>query len=130
MKFARVVFVVAGIWGIVVLTPFYWLVDITGRRYAPPIEYPHFFYGFFSVAMVWQIAFLIIATDPLRYRMLMLAAMLEKFPFTLAIMVLYARGIVGTTPLVFGLIDGVLGALFLIAYLLTERSAREESEAA
>ena len=43
MRVARIVFVVAGIWGIVVLTPFYWLVDVTGRRYDPPAAYPHFF---------------------------------------------------------------------------------------
>lgn len=30
MRFARTVFVIAGIWGIAVLTPFYWLVDATG----------------------------------------------------------------------------------------------------
>jgi len=27
VRFARIVFVVAGIWGLVVLTPFFWLVD-------------------------------------------------------------------------------------------------------
>ena len=36
MRFARIVFMVAGIWGIVVLTPFYWLVDVTGRPYDSP----------------------------------------------------------------------------------------------
>ena len=51
VTFARIVFVVAGIWGIVVLTPFYWLVDVTGRRYDPPTAYPHFFYGFLAVAL-------------------------------------------------------------------------------
>ena len=68
MKFAKWVFIVAGIWGISVLTPFYWLVDVTGRRYTPPMDYPHFFYGFISVALVWQIAFLMIGTNPARYR--------------------------------------------------------------
>ena len=46
MRFARIVFVAAGVWGIAVLTPLYWLVDITGRRYSPPGDYPHFSYGF------------------------------------------------------------------------------------
>lgn len=50
MRFARIAFVIAGIWGIVGLTPFYGLVDVTGRRYDPPAEYPHFFYGLFAVA--------------------------------------------------------------------------------
>jgi hypothetical protein len=51
MKFARIVFVTAGVWGIVVLTPLYFLFDITGRPYAQPVENPHFFYGFVSVAL-------------------------------------------------------------------------------
>ena len=40
MRFARLTFVVAGIWGIVVLTPLYWLFDLSGRAYGPPGDYP------------------------------------------------------------------------------------------
>jgi hypothetical protein len=36
MKFAKIVFIGAGIWGIVVLTPLYFLFDVTGRDYAAP----------------------------------------------------------------------------------------------
>jgi hypothetical protein len=39
------------VWGVAVLTLLYFLVDITGRQYAPPTAYPHFFYGFLSEAM-------------------------------------------------------------------------------
>jgi hypothetical protein len=59
MRFARFVFIGAGIWGIVVLLPLYWLVDLSGQHYIPPMDYPQFFYGFLSVAMAWQIAFLV-----------------------------------------------------------------------
>ena len=31
MRFARTVFTIAGVWGIVVLLPLYFLVDITGK---------------------------------------------------------------------------------------------------
>jgi hypothetical protein len=34
------------------LTPFYWLVDVTGRRYDPPTAYPRVFYGFFAVPLL------------------------------------------------------------------------------
>jgi hypothetical protein len=61
MRFARVVFSIAGIWGIAVLTPLYWLRDVTGRAYLAPTESPQFFYGFFAVALSWQLAFLAIA---------------------------------------------------------------------
>jgi len=33
MRFAKIVFIGAGVWGIVVLMPFYWLVDLTGRQF-------------------------------------------------------------------------------------------------
>ena len=62
MKFAKVVFAVAGTWGVVVLSPLYFLFDLTGRPYPPPASYPHFFYGFLSVAMAWQFAFFVIAS--------------------------------------------------------------------
>lgn len=67
-----------------------------------------------------------IGTDPVRYRLLMLAAMLEKFPFTIAVFLLYAFGAVGVPVLVIGGIDGAFGALFSIAYIVTERGADEE----
>ena len=91
MKFAKVVFIVAGIWGIVVLTPLYFLIDVTGRQYAPPATYPQFFYGFLSVAMAWQIAFLVIGSNPARFRLLMIVAIIEKLGYVLTLAVLYSR---------------------------------------
>ena len=79
MKFARVVFLIAGVWGIVVLTPLYFLVDLTGRQYVAPADYPQFFYGFLSVALAWQIAFLVIGSSPGRFRPLMIPSIVEKF---------------------------------------------------
>jgi hypothetical protein len=38
MKFARYTFIAAGVWGIAVLTPLFFLVDITGRAYAAPVD--------------------------------------------------------------------------------------------
>ena len=64
MRFAKIVFIAAGVWGIVVVTPLYFLLDVTGRQYAPPTAYPQFFYGFLSVTMAWQIAFLVIGSNP------------------------------------------------------------------
>jgi hypothetical protein len=51
MKFAKRVFLGAGIWGVVVLTPFYFLFDAIGRQGPAPINYPQFYYGFLAVAM-------------------------------------------------------------------------------
>src|SRR6476661_9256125 len=90
MRFAKIVFIVAGVWGIVVLTPLYFLHDITGRQYAPPATYPEFFYGFLSVAMAWQIAFLVIGSNPARFRLLMVPAIIEKLGWVVVLAVLYS----------------------------------------
>jgi len=126
MRFAKIVFRIAGIWGVLIIAPLYFIFDTIGRRDPPPITHPGFFYGFVGLALAWQFAFLFIATDPVRYRLLMLAAMLEKFPFTLACLLLYAAGSVPESVLVAGLIDGVFGVLFSIAYIMTDESAEAE----
>ena len=127
MRFARVVFVTAGVWGILVLTPFYWLVDLTGRRYPPPVEYPQFFYGFFSVAMVWQIAFLIIGTRPARFRPLMIPGILEKMGYVATVAVLYVQGRITWTDAQAGVPDLILGVLFIAAFMRTRAGEKRRA---
>jgi hypothetical protein len=124
MKFAKRVFIGAGVWGIAVLTPFYWLIDVTGRRYAPPMEYPHFFYGFLDVAMAWQIAFLIIGSNPARFRPFMLPAVIEKFSYVVTLAVLYSRARISGADFQAAVPDFVLGILFVAAFLKTRGSDR------
>ena len=120
MRFARIVFLVAGIWGVVVLVPLYWLVDLTGHRYAPPTDYPQFFYGFLSVALAWQIAFLIIASNPARLRPLMVPAVIEKFGFVLTVVVLYGQTRILSADIPVIVPDLLLGILFVIALIKTQ----------
>jgi hypothetical protein len=40
MRFAKIVFWVAGIWGFVILTPLYFMFDLIGRQDPPPITTP------------------------------------------------------------------------------------------
>lgn len=125
MIFAKRVFQIAGIWGIVIVILGYaaFLSGISEPADEVFTNHPEYVHGFFLAVFAWQIAFLIIASDPVRYRLLMLAAMLEKFPFTLATLALYANGRVDQTVVFFGLVDGVLGLLFYAAYVATGRSA-------
>lgn len=60
MKFARIVFLVAGIYGLIVLLPLYFLEAQTGRDYPPPITHPEYYYGFVGVGVAWLLAFLVI----------------------------------------------------------------------
>jgi hypothetical protein len=91
MNFARWVFRIAAIYGVIVLLPMYWLERQIGQDQPPAITHPEFFYGFVGVALAWQIVFWIISQDPARYRLLMLPAVLEKATFSLATFVLFAQ---------------------------------------
>jgi hypothetical protein len=61
MIFARRLFLLAGIYGILVLAPQYFLEAKLGQDYPPPITHPEQFYGFIGVALAWQAAFLLIS---------------------------------------------------------------------
>jgi hypothetical protein len=121
MLFARWVFRIAGIVGLLILVPQYFLEQQVGRDQPPPITHPEFYYGFLGVALAWQVAFLIIALDPPRYRLLMLPSMIEKFSFAGAVFALLALERVGWPMLAAGIFDGALGILFVIAYLVCPR---------
>src|SRR5580693_2016569 len=92
MKFAKIVFWIAGIWGLLVITPLYFFFDLIGRNDPPAITHPGFFYGFVGCALAWQVAFCFMATDPFRYRPLMIPSILEKATYAVAIIVLVAQG--------------------------------------
>ena len=119
MRFARFVFIAAGVWGIAVLMPLYWLVDVTGRQYGAPTEYPQFFYGFVGVALAWQIAFLVIGSNPGRFRPLMIAAIVEKLGYVTTLAVLYGQARIRATDTQPVTPDLLLGILFIVAFVKT-----------
>ncbi|HET9469295.1 MAG TPA: hypothetical protein VFO48_12810 [Vicinamibacterales bacterium] len=119
MTFAKRVFLGAAIYGLIVLLPQYFLEDKTGRDFPPAITHPEYYYGFVGVAVAWQIVFLIISRDPVRYRPIMLAAILEKASFGLPAIALYVTGRLSGQMLAAGLIDLILGVLFVLAYKRT-----------
>jgi hypothetical protein len=124
MRFAKLVFIAAGAWGVVVLTPLYFLVDLTGRQYAPPAAYPQFFYGFLSVAMAWQIAFLVIGSNPVRLRPLMIPSIIEKFGHVAGVAVLYGQARISTADAMAAGPDLLLGVLFIAAFAKTPTRLR------
>ena len=123
MVFAKRVFLIAGIYGLIVLVPQYFLEAKTGRDYPPAITHPEFFYGFVGVAAAWQVAFLIIARDPVRCRLMMIPSMLEKLSFGVAAIVLFQQERVPVLILLAGIGDLVFCVLFVVAYQRTGRAA-------
>jgi hypothetical protein len=116
MTSARRLFLVAGSYGLAVILPQFFLEARVGRDYPPAITHPEYFYGFLGVAAAWQVAFLVIASDPARYRPLMIPSALEKFSFAGAVAVLYWQGRAAGMIAGFAAIDFVLGILFVVAY--------------
>jgi hypothetical protein len=129
LRFAKTVFITAGIWGIAVLAPLYFLVDLTGRPYAPPSDYPQFFYGFLSVAMAWQIAFLVIGSRPAQLRPLMIPAIIEKLGFVATVTVLHGWSRLSASDAAVAVPDLLLGLLFIAAYVRTGVSRKESVRA-
>ena len=115
-RFARRVYTFAGIYGLLVMFPQYFLEDRIGRDNPPPITHPEYFYGFIGIVLVWQLAFLVIARDPARFRALMPVTVLEKLAFAIPVMLLYAQGRIAQAALLFAAIDLVLGSLFFLSY--------------
>ena len=123
MKFAKFVFRGAAVWGVVILTPLYFLSDAIGRQHASPITYPQFYYGFVGVAIAWQFAFFVIGSDPARFRWMMIPSIAEKLIYGLTMGVLYGEGRIAMADVMPVFPDLVLAALFAIAFAKTSTSA-------
>lgn len=116
MKFAKYVFYVAGIYGIVALVPQYFLESKNGADFPPAITHAEYYYGFIGVALAFQFVFLIIGSDPQKYRRMILPSIVEKFSFGIALVVLHLQNRLAPLMLGLGFIDMTLGVLFIASY--------------
>jgi hypothetical protein len=126
VKFAKWTYRVAGIYGLIVLIPQYFLEEQNGISFPPPINHPEYYYGFLGVAIAWQVVFLIISGDPARYRPVMIASVLEKYSYGIATVVLYSQDRLAGAVVVVGSIDLILGSLFLIAFSQSKRNTIDQ----
>ena len=127
MRFARVIFGLAGVYGLAVVLPMYF-ERARFERVAPPVvTHLELYYGFVGVTLAWQVAFLVIATQPARYRPIMIPSILEKLSYGIAILVLGFQNRVAPVTTAFGTVDLVLGVLFVVAYVRTAPEADRQS---
>ncbi|MDE3109020.1 MAG: hypothetical protein KGL02_03665 [Acidobacteriota bacterium] len=111
MIFARVVFWVAGAFGLAALIPLY-------RAPGNPT-----YFGFLATLVAWQVAFFIIGWDPRRFRLLMIPAILEKVLWMATLLNFYAKGQLPRLQLVGNAAThGFLGILFIIAFVVVRSS--------
>ncbi len=115
MRFARWVFRGAGLYGIVVVAPMFFME----RQMAPGAAHPVFFYAWVSVNLAWQVLFVVLSTDPVRYRPMMPVCILQKAAAVIAIPWLFLAGRVGGTWLGAAVVDLVFAILFCVAYRAT-----------
>jgi hypothetical protein len=127
-KLASRLFFWAGCYGLVTLAPLYFLEGALGRAFPPAGNRPEQFYGFLGVALAWQFAFFVIASDVKRFRPMMLPAAAEKILSATSVIALFWWGRVAPVMLAPALIDLVLGAAFLAVFFRTsERHNLEET---
>jgi len=123
MKVVRIIFALAAAWGFLALIPGLFGEAGFNAAMPPAITHPEFYYGFYGVALVFQLIFVMIALDPLRYRPLIGIAILEKLAFFVPGMWLHSAGRLAEGGIYFGaMIDGVLALLFALAWWLGRRS--------
>lgn len=118
-QFARRVFFWAGIYGLVTLLPLYLFESALAEYMQPATNRPEQYYGFVGVALAWQLAFLLISRDVVRFRPMMLPAIAEKLLFGVPVLFMIVAGRVTADMLPPVLIDLVLAVLFVLAYRAT-----------
>jgi hypothetical protein len=124
-RFPRIVYTAAGVYGLFVMLPQYWMEIRIGRAAPPPITHAEYFYGFIGVAVAWQLAFLLIARDPVLHRAMIPITVVEKLGFGLPALVLYAQHRLESAVLGFGILDLVWAVMFTMCGLMTRaRGAR------
>ena len=121
MKFAKWVYTIAGIYGILVTLPLYFTETAIGEMMPPALNHPEYYYGFVGLTLAWQFAFLVIARDPIRYRLMMLVTLVEKFSFALAVIALALQARVPQQIMFSATIDFILGVLFVISFVVTRK---------
>lgn len=117
MNFAKWIFRLSAIIGSITLIPFLFLEDVIAKAYPPGISHPEHYYAFLLLALCFQVLFLIISFDPVRYRMMIIPAILEKFSYVLCLATLFAKDRLGFETLVAASPDLIWGILFIAAYL-------------
>jgi hypothetical protein len=121
MKFAKWVFLCAGIYGLLVTLPLY-NESGTAQVFPPAVNHPEYFYGFISTVIAWQVAFIFISRHPLTHRPLMIPAIMEKMIYVATIIVLAFQERVAGAMIGFAAIDFILGVLFVVSYVLTGKA--------
>src|SRR5688572_22464103 len=93
--FARWLFKGAGVYGLLMVAPLFLLEAHLGELFPPRPNHPELYYGFAGTAFAWQLMYLLIGSDPVRYRPAMPIGALGKTIFGVSSIALFAAGRLG-----------------------------------
>ena len=124
MKLAKWIFLIAGIFGLLVTAPMALAEKAIEQIMPPAVNHPEFFYGFVSLNACWQVLYLFLSTDPIRYRAMMVPSFLAKASGVIALTWLYLQKRISNQWTVTVIVDGIWAILFLVAFWATGRGSR------
>ena len=126
MKFARWVFLAAGIFGLVLLIPLVYSILVSRQPILPGgSSVGLFFYVSVFQYVCWQILYLFLAKDPLRYRPIMIPAFLAIAVTPFYPIWLYVYGFRLWIPITG--INIAFALLFVLAFWLTGRETKSSA---
>ena len=129
MKFAKYTFGLAAIYGILVITPLFFNEQKLGVDYPPPITHAEYFYSFAAVTLVWQILFIFIALNPLKYRPVMLFCVIEKLCLVPTFIILFPQGRFPALWILLMIIDIAFGVAFVISFIKSKENSTKQGAA-
>ncbi len=125
MIFSKWVFRIAAIYGFIVLLPLYFIEsDIFSGVIYPRSD---FYYGFAGIALAWQVAFILIAQNPLKYKLFIIPGILEKVAYASCVYLLFYKGRIPPETLLFAGIDSAFCLLFCISWIKLKSGGEHES---
>ena len=122
MKAPRLIFTLAGIYGLIVLSPFLFMERMIAEQTPGGLTHPEYYYGFLGAALVMQLFYLTIGRDPIRFRPFMPLGTLAKLSFFVPVLILFLQERVPGITLGFASVDALLGFAFLYAWRITPRT--------
>ena len=115
MKLAKYTYLVAGVFGLILVVPAAYAAMVDSSEAMPdPIGAGLFLYGYISQFVAWQLLYFILAADPIRLRPMMVPAFLAELTAPLNSAWLYFYGV--PPWFVLTIVFLAFATLFLVSY--------------
>jgi hypothetical protein len=118
LKTPKRIYTIAGIYGLIVLLPLYFGEHALAAM-GQVLTKPEYYYGFIGAAASFQLVYLMIGRDPVRFRPLMPLTLIAKLSFTFPVAILFLSGRVDLITMIMASVDALIGLAFLWAWRVT-----------